>query len=234
MHSLKPQEILMTQFLKDWVAFFEDYAGRYLIGASVVMLVEYLLPQSKYRVISRLRGAIFRFLYIVITALAFTLFGRLWAWIGIKPFFSVDLSFLSKSSFPLLAALGGIIASLAVIQVGEFFYYWFHRLQHSNKLLWRFHAEHHAVEELCAFNSNHHFTEEIFRIPFVTIPISLLFSFNEGYVPWIWAFLMGWQSIYEHSCTRLNSGWFRYLVPDKGEDRACISFLRPVFAKNRE
>jgi hypothetical protein len=46
---------------------------------------------------------------------------------------------------------------------------------------------------MSAFNSNHHFTEEIFRIPFITIPISLLFSFNQGYVPWIWAFLIGCQ-----------------------------------------
>lgn len=222
----------MVQFFKDWVAFFENYAGRIFTAASVVMLAEYLLPQSRYSVISRLRGAIFWIVYIAITAFAFTLFGRLWTWFGIKPLLYVDFSFLSKSSISPLAALGGIVASLAVIQVNEFFYYWFHRLQHSNKFLWRFHAEHHALEEMSAFNSNHHFTEEILRIPFITIPISLLFSFNQGFVPWIWAFLIGWQGIYEHSSTRLNFGWFRYIVPDNRFHRIHHSKERKHFNKN--
>jgi sterol desaturase/sphingolipid hydroxylase (fatty acid hydroxylase superfamily) len=152
--------------------------------------------------------------------------------LALSPLFNVDLSFLSKSSFPLPPGLGGILASLVALQVGEFFYYWFHRLQHSNKFLWRFHAEHHALEEMSVFNSNHHFTEEIFRIPFITIPISLLFSFNQGYVPWLWAFLLGWQGIYEHSSTRLNFGWFRYIVPDNRYHRIHHSKERKHFDKN--
>jgi sterol desaturase/sphingolipid hydroxylase (fatty acid hydroxylase superfamily) len=222
----------MIQFFNDWVLFFANYAGRIFMAASVIMLAEYLLPQSKYSLISRLRGALFWIVYVIITALGFILFHRLWDWIGIKPLFHVDLTFLSKSSFPPLAVLGGIVASLAVIQVGEFFYYWFHRLQHSSKLLWRFHAEHHALEEMSAFNCNHHFTEEIFRIPFITIPLSLLFSFDQGYVPWIWAFLIGWQGIYEHSCTRLNLGWFRYIVPDNRFHRIRHSKEPKHFDKN--
>ena len=67
---------------------------------------------------------------------------------------------------------------------------------------------------MSALNSNHHFTEELFRIPFVTIPMTLLFSFDTAYVPWIWATLLGWQGVYEHSSTRLHLGWFRYLIPD--------------------
>jgi hypothetical protein len=57
---------------------------------------------------------------------------------------------------------------------------------------------------MSAFNSNHHFTEEIFRIPFITIPTSRLFSFNQGYVPWIWAFLIGCQGS-ETRCATVSS-----------------------------
>lgn len=222
----------MIQFFNDCVVAFENRAGAFFVAASVIMLAEYILPQSRYSLISRLRGAIFTIVYIAIVALALMLFQRLWAWIGIKPLFKLDLSFLSKSNFPALAVLGGIVASLAVIQVGEFFYYWFHRLQHSNKFLWRFHAEHHSLEELSAFNCYHHFTEEIFRIPFIGIPVTLLFSFNQGYVPWLWALLIGWQTVFQHSCTRLNLGWFRYIVPDNRFHRIHHSKESKHFDKN--
>jgi sterol desaturase/sphingolipid hydroxylase (fatty acid hydroxylase superfamily) len=203
----------MLDLVTGSINFAQEYAGRIFLAASVICAAEYLLPQSKHSTVSRFRGVIFWAVYIVITALGLTLFNRLWAYLGISPLFYVDLSFLS-STVPILAPIGGILASLVVIQISELFYYWFHRLQHANPLLWRFHAEHHSLEEMNAFNSNHHFTEELLRIPFMTLPISLIFSFEQGYVPWLWAFLMGWQGIYEHSATKLHFGWFRYIVPD--------------------
>ena len=121
---------------------------------------------------------------------------------------------------------------LISVQVTEFFYYWFHRLQHRVKFLWHFHAVHHSLREMNAFNSNHHFTEEVFRIPFVTIPISLLFSFEQGYVPWLFAALMGWQGIYEHSATRVHFGLLRYLVPDNRFHRIHHSMEPRHFDRN--
>src|SRR5262249_29882919 len=123
-------------------------------------------------------------------------------------------------------------ASMVVIQVGDFFYYWFHRLQHSNKFLWRFHAEHHSLEEMSAFYSYHHFTEDIFKISFITIPTNLVFSFYQRYFPWLWALLIAGQSLYVHSSTRLNLGWFRYIVPDNRFHRIHHSKERQHFDKN--
>ena len=190
------------------------------------------MPQSNHSLMSRIRGAIFWAVYVPITATGLILFGRLWRELGISPLFHIDVSFLSASSHEFINALGGILASLLVIQVVEFFYYWFHRAQHTFPFLWRFHAEHHSLEEMNAFNSNHHFSEELLRIPFITIPISLLFSFEQGYVPWLWAFLMGWQGIYEHSATKIHFGLFRYVVPDNRFHRIHHSMEKKHFNSN--
>lgn len=204
----------MHEYIDGVVSFSRQYASRIFLAALVIALLEYLLPQSRHSLMSRVRGAIFWAAYIPITATGLILFGRLWAQLGISPLFHLDFSVLSSSPHQSLRVLGGIVASLLLIQVAEFFYYWFHRAQHTFPFLWRFHAEHHSIREMNAFNSNHHFSEELLRIPFITIPISLLFSFEQGYVPWLWAFLMGWQGIYEHSATKIHFGIFRYIVPD--------------------
>lgn len=222
----------MGGVVSEWLNFVESYAGRIFLAASVIVIAEHFLPQSRYSLLSRVRGAIFWLVYIVITGVGLILFNRLWSTLGIKPLFHIDLSFLSASSHGFVAAVGGMVAALLVMQAGEFFYYWFHRLQHTSKFFWRFHAEHHSLEEMSAFNSNHHFTEELFRLPFVTIPVSLLFSFEQGYVPWLWAFLLGWQGIYEHSSTKIHLGWFRYIVPDNRFHRIHHSVEKRHFDKN--
>lgn len=181
---------------------------------------------------SRIRGAIFWLVYIAITGAGLILFQRLWQHLGVRPLFDIDLSLMSSSSNPILKAIGGILALLVFTQVGEFFYYWFHRAQHTSRFLWRFHSEHHSLEEMNAFNSNHHFTEELLRIPFVTIPISLLISLNPGYVPWLFAFLMGWQGIYEHSATKIHLGPLRHIIPDNRFHRIHHSVEKRHFNKN--
>lgn len=191
------------------------YASRIFMGGILLLALEFLLPMSKYTRISHLRGAFFWIIYIVITAAGLILFGKLWAQLGHTPLIHVDVSFLSSSDHAALKFIGGVIAFLAAVQVGEFFYYWFHRFQHTIPFLWRFHAVHHSIREMSAFNSNHHFTEELLRIPFITIPMSFLISMDPGYVPWLFATLMGWQGLYEHSSTKLHLGWFRYFVPDQ-------------------
>lgn len=202
------------QYFVDAAAWFGRVSETVFVAAAATMVLELVLPKSRYSLISRVRAVLFWVNYIAINALALTLFYRLWSLLGVKPLIAIDLRFLSSSEYSPLRLLGGFVAALLALQVFEFFYYWFHRLQHTSKFLWAFHAEHHSLEEMSAFNSYHHFTEEVFRIPFIVIPMSLLVQFEQGYVPWIWAALFGWQSIYEHSATKLHFGWFRYIIPD--------------------
>ena len=143
----------------------EEYTDRILPVAFLLLAAEIAFPKSRYTYVSRLRGAIFCVTNILITKASLTLFHWFWAGIGIKPLFAIDLTFLSKFSnaWP-LHLLGAIAASFLVLQVSEFFYYWFHRLQHSNSFFWRFHAEHHSLEIRLADNALIHVGKDCRRV----------------------------------------------------------------------
>jgi sterol desaturase/sphingolipid hydroxylase (fatty acid hydroxylase superfamily) len=120
-----------------------------------------------------------------------------------------------------------IVAAL----ISEFFYYWFHRAQHAWPFLWRFHRVHHSIREMNAWNSVHHPTEEIFRIPFIAVPLALL-GVSLGYIPALVLAILGMQGQFEHSCTRVHLGWFRYLVADNRYHRIHHSTDPRHFGKN--
>jgi sterol desaturase/sphingolipid hydroxylase (fatty acid hydroxylase superfamily) len=191
-----------------------DYAWRILYASMLFFVLELVIGWNKYSIRSRLRSAFFWGVYIVITMTCFTAFQIGWAKLGIQPLFKVNLRAWSTDSLTLANVIMWVVAPVAAIIVGEFFYYWFHRMQHANKFLWAFHAEHHAIREMSAWNSNHHVTEEIFRIPLMIIPLSLLIQVEHGYVPALVWLLIGMQGQYVHSHTKLNLGPLRYIVAD--------------------
>ena len=190
------------------------YGQRVAVAGLACLALELAFPASRTSLRSRLRGTMQVAAYIAITVGFFTVFNKLWASLGIQPLMNVDLSFLTMSPSWPVRVFGWVFAPLAIGAVAEFFYYWFHRAQHTVPFLWRFHEVHHSVREMSALNCNHHWTEEIFRVPVITIPLSLLFRFNPGYVPTVIYFVIGLQGLFEHSCTRLHFGPFRYLLPD--------------------
>lgn len=59
----------------------------------------------------------------------------------------------------------------ALLLVGEFFWYWGHRLQHEVPWMWRFHAAHHAPTKLNALKSSRNH------------PLDMLFLSVIGYLP---------------------------------------------------
>lgn len=191
-----------------------DYGWRIFYASMIFFAAEMIFGRNSYTLMSRLKAAWYWLVYIVITVLFYSAFNRIWHSLGIKPWLSVDLSGWSRSGNRGLQALGWIVVPVTVVVISEFFYYWFHRLQHRSAFLWTFHSEHHSLREMSAWNSNHHFTEELFRIPFVTIPMSLLFHFDTGFAPAIVWVLIGMQGQFEHSHTRLNLGWLRYVIAD--------------------
>jgi sterol desaturase/sphingolipid hydroxylase (fatty acid hydroxylase superfamily) len=190
------------------------YAKSILIASTFCLTLELIASHNRPSLASRIRGAFFWFVYIAITASFFAIFNAVWSKLHVKPLVNIDVGILSHTSYPVLHVLGWIFAPIAGSIVGEFFYYWFHRAQHTFPTMWRFHAVHHSLREMNGFNNNHHFTEEIFRIPFITVPMSLFVGVSVGYVPAIIMAIIGLQSQYEHSTTKLNLGWFRYVVAD--------------------
>jgi sterol desaturase/sphingolipid hydroxylase (fatty acid hydroxylase superfamily) len=196
------------------LSFAQNFAWNILWVGSVLFGLELLFPASRYGLYSRLRGYFFWLVNIAITATALTVFASYFSKLGVHPFVTFRPFAFLESGIAWLRPVELVVALILGNWVIMFFYYWFHRLQHASRVLWRFHRVHHSIREMSALNSNHHFTEEIFKIPFVVLPLSLLVGVDTGPTPWIIATIFGMQALFEHSCTRLNLGLLRYVIND--------------------
>ena len=209
-----------------------DYGWRILYASMFLLGLELVFGWNKYSYGSRLRGALFWVVYIVITVTVLTAFHVLWNKLGIKPLVTISLAEYFSSENKILTVFGWVTAPIIAIIISDFFYYWFHRAQHTWAFLWVFHAEHHAIREMSAWNSNHHWTEEIFRIPFIAIPMRFLIGVDPGFVPVLVLVLLGAQGQYIHSHTRLSLGPLRYIVADNRFHRIHHSVERPHWNRN--
>lgn len=204
----------MTPFFLGIASQFQDRAWHIFYASTIFFALELVFAYGRYSFASRVRATLFWVVYLAITVIVFAFFSTLWGSLGIKPLLSVDMRWLTGSESVIVKAIGWVVAVMFGLLTGEFFYYWFHRLQHTVPFFWRFHEVHHSLQEMSAWNSNHHFTEEIFRIPFVVIPLSLLFHTESGYVPALIGLVLGLQGQYAHSNTKLHLGPVRYLIAD--------------------
>jgi sterol desaturase/sphingolipid hydroxylase (fatty acid hydroxylase superfamily) len=72
--------------------------------------------------------------------------------------------------------LFALTLAFAWMALRDFFYYWFHRWQHSSKWLWAEHALHHSDEDMnLSTPIRHHWLENPLNAIFVTAPLVMLF-----------------------------------------------------------
>jgi sterol desaturase/sphingolipid hydroxylase (fatty acid hydroxylase superfamily) len=96
--------------------------------------------------------------------------------------------------------LGYIASAILLPLTIDLIYYWIHRAQHSNAMLWKFHSQHHAIHEINSYNCFHHISEH-----FVDLMIGVFVSmFVYGYdaVPPFIAVYFGLIGQYNHA--RIN------------------------------
>ncbi|HUD93823.1 sterol desaturase family protein [Sphingobium sp.] len=111
--------------------------------------------------------------------------------------------------FPIVYSTGmlALIAGcLLAILIWDFFYYWWHRAQHSISWLWRIHCLHHMDETLgVSANMRVHWLEEIGRTLAIFLPMALLFNLpaQTGLV----ALAITVWGAFVHSNLRLQLGW---------------------------
>lgn len=200
-------------------------------AATFLLVVEMLVPASRYPLVSRLRGALFWTLYVVVATSVALAADRAIAGLGWKPLVVVPLG-LGLGNGPVLDALSWVAAAIATAIFIDFFYYWFHRLQHAVPVLWKFHSVHHSIREMSAWNSTHHLSEEIFRLPFMILPLALLARPDPGLVPMaVWLVLGSW-GVLIHSCTRFHLGPLRYVLGDNRFHRIHHSLEPQHFNRN--
>lgn len=181
-------------------------------------LFEIALPRrARNSLGAYLRGARFLVAATVVNASVFT-FVRpaLGMENGRKPLALVDLAPLTESEDLVLRVVGWLVAAFLVSMAGNFFYYWFHRAQHTFPALWHFHKVHHSIREMSATTSYHHVTEDLFQYVLVAFPMSFLLGVEAGTVPWIVLTIAGTHSYFIHSNAAINLGPLRYVI---GENR---------------
>jgi len=121
--------------------------------------------------------------------------------------YRLHLSFDTENSI-LLACAAVLISSVLV----DFFFYWFHRLQHANAILWQEHAVHHSDPALNVTTTQRAHFLEFFLTPIaVGVPMTLLFDLPPAnyviitLIPAAWAYFV-------HMNIRLGFGRLWWLV----------------------
>lgn len=217
--------IKISDFFKNNIA---AYIG-FLFSVFPIFLVELFLPNDTTKK-DYLHG-----LFFWIISIQCNYFFSLMAigaitYFDISPLFNISFESLSVNSFfdPLMVNLLLVILSLFVF---DFFYYWFHRMQHTVSFFWQFHKTHHSIENLNAIASYHHLSEELFRIPFVTIPLALLIKIDAPHL----AILSSFFAVYGqfiHMNSKLSLGFFRFFLADNYYHRIHHSLEKHHFDKN--
>lgn len=139
----------------------------------------------------------------------------------------IDLEPLIFGSGP-LGILGGCLLGLLI---WDFFYYWWHRAQHSIPFLWRIHCLHHMDETLgVSANMRCHWLEEVGRTAMVFIPMAFLFnlSIQTGLI----AMVLTFWGAFIHSNVRLNLGPASPLIAGPQVHRIHHSRLEEHYDRN--
>ena len=101
---------------------------------------------------------------------------------------------------------GAVLQGLAYSFIFDFFYYWFHRLQHSLPVLWSQHKIHHSDTEVNVTTTHrHHLLEEPLRMVFILIPMSLVFRV-EPVTGGVLGLVFGLWGFFIHTNLRLDLG----------------------------
>lgn len=98
--------------------------------------------------------------------------------------------------------------------IHDFYIYWFHRLQHNNKYLWRTHEAHHSNREIdWLAGSRSHFVEILINQTIEFLPIFFLLDTETAmYMYPAKALLDAVWGIWIHANINVNSGKLQYII----------------------
>ena len=138
---------------------------------------------------------------------------------------------LIRLPVPRSSGVYGLTALLYLLST-DFFYYWFHRWQHTKAFLWEQHKFHHSEESLNVTSTRRvHWLEDPLILLFLGIPLGLLFQFN-GLALGILAFIEILWLQFIHLNLRLNLGWLSPVVTGPQYHRIHHSFQANHLDKN--
>ena len=194
--------------VREWLpagGFLADCVSLYLhivVLALVLMVLEWWRPGSgaprRYGA-----AALFWTMYVPVAVISADVADVAARALQLQPLLDVHArDFAVDGAVELLLHAALILAGAACF---DFFYYWFHRLQHAVPLLWAFHSTHHANRSLNALGCYHHPLEDLWRIPLFTLPMAMAFEIVAPELFLLSAFVVGW-GLFNHADTSFHLG----------------------------
>lgn len=162
-------------------------------------LLEAIYPAEKSQSLKgRLRNLYITLSYLTMGVIALS---------GLKLLFDIPLEQIGQNSMTINI---GVI--LLFILIADFFYYWYHRAQHTLKWLWPIHETHHADTELNVTSSYRTYWLEIpIQAAIVTFPASLILGSPGEILFATAATLIIWE-FFTHTNIRLHLGWLSPII----------------------
>ena len=201
---------LFSSFADFFGNLYEDFTLQILFGMALLgFALERLIPAREqpgsnrffnipYSVLALVFvGAIFPFQIAIAEAIT--------GWLGIQNIF--NLNFNTHGSIALV-----VLAMLVEALVTDFFFYWFHRCQHTVSVLWQAHMLHHSDMALNVTTTHRvHFVEHLLTPFFMITPIMLLFELPDRTIYWIALAPTVWSYVV-HANIRVGFGRFWWLL----------------------
>lgn len=197
--------------MSELISTFGNNYQAFVLAVMGCTAVELLVRGEAQGMMSRVRAAAFWAVYFAVTTIVLVATMRFARHVGLEPVLALDLRNTTQSPDWTVAVAGYVLLPFATNILFDFFYYWFHRLQHAMPFLWRFHSVHHSIEELNAANCYHHVTESIFRVPFIILPTTLLIELQVPHVLVLSSVLGAW-GYFVHANTPISLGPLGYLI----------------------
>jgi sterol desaturase/sphingolipid hydroxylase (fatty acid hydroxylase superfamily) len=156
----------MLQILTNIASTVEGFLILFIIG----FVVEGLRPVERLRdyYAGMFLNTLIGFFYQLMKEFSFMGFAVILAhvWQGLIPYYAIS----DKGNL-----LRAFYLSFGWLAMRDFFYYWFHRLQHKSKWLWPQHALHHSEEHVNITTAvRHHWLEVPLTVIFVDFPLLVL------------------------------------------------------------
>ena len=165
------------------------------------MAIEQFLPAQKDQ---PLKDIMFNLVYTVIFVFVSAFLVRSTNWIidPVVAWAGGPLLQFSMAELP----MAELLYAFTFFVIFDFFYYWFHRFQHTSRFLWAQHKFHHSEQSLNITSGNrHHWLEGWLRIFLIMIPMQFLVELKPGALGMIWATFLLW-GYFIHMNLRLNLG----------------------------
>jgi len=140
-----------------------------------------------------------------------TVVNRLWG-----PWFAVDLSGLEHGRSGLVKLILLVAIAFVPLLIYDFFYYWFHRLQHANSWLWEQHKLHHSDHALNVTTSYRlNWLEDFLKGLLVSTPVAIVLGLapvDVGIVALMTTGISGIWGQFLHSNIRLSFSFLSSFV----------------------